>query len=105
MTIHKDKFMIEESHIDGSLNIDSIPNLTLPPYEIISQTRWIYGPDYSDDIVIKLPKVPTSAFYKDWTYGAANKKYTFEVYDEYQNRWSLTARKGSKVIRINYADF
>ena len=105
MRLRKDGFTIEQSHIGGSPQIDSIPNLTLPPYEIVSQTHWLCGPDYADDIVIKLEKVPTSSFYKDWTYDAQSKKYTFEVTDKYNNRWSLTARKGSKVIRINYTDF
>ena len=105
MRLRKDGFTIEQSHIGGSPQIDSIPNLTLPPYEIVSQTHWLCGPDYADDIVIKLEKVPTSSFFKDWTYDAQSKKYTFEVTDKYNNLWFLTARKGSKVIRINYTDF
>lgn len=105
MRLRKDGFTIEQSHIGGSPQIDSIPNLTLPPYEIVSQTHWLCGPDYADDIVIKLEKVPTSSFYKDWTYDAQTQTYTLGIYDKYQNIWSLTARKGSKVIRINYTDF
>lgn len=105
MTIRKDGFTIEQSHILGSPNVDSIPNLTLPPYEIVSQTHWLCGPDYSDDIVIKLKKAPTASFYKDWTYDPKNKEYSLGINDERNNIWSLTTRKGSKVIRICYTDF
>lgn len=105
MTIRKDGFTIEESIIGGSPQIDSIPNLTLPPYQIVSQTHWLCGPDYADDIVILLDKVPTSTFFKDWTYDPQSKKYTFEVSDKYNDLWTLTARKGSKVIRISCTDF
>lgn len=105
MRIRNDGFTIQQSHIGGSPPIDSIPNLKFPPYEIVSQTHWLYGPDYADDIVIKLEKVPTSSFYKDWTYDPQSKKYTFEVSDKYDDLWTLTARKGSKVIRISCTDF
>ena len=105
MRIRKDGFTVEQNHIGGSPQIDSIPNLTLPPYEIVSQTHWLCGPDYTDDIVILLDKVPTSTFYKDWTYDPQSKEYTLGVYDKYNNIWFLRARKGSKVIRISCTDF
>ena len=42
---------------------------------------------------------------KDWTYDPKNKEYSLGINDERNNIWSLTTRKGSKVIRICYTDF
>ena len=104
--IRKKGFTILQGYVNaGKLEADKIPNLELPPYEMISTTFWTCGPDYTHSGVIRLKKVPQSSFYNGWEYNEEFDTYTYEVYDEYSNLWRLSSRKGSKIVDIDYVDF
>ena len=105
MTVRKDGFTINESHMGMGVDSLTIPGLSLPPHEMVSKTHWIVGPDYTNNFVIKLHQSPRRSFYKNWTYDPKKQEYSFETRDEHNNEWFLRTRKGSKVIRITYTDF